>query len=114
MDVAIMGIMIPIISIIGSFITVVYIRKFVHMERMSIIEKGLDPKIFKSDKVEPGPLRWSLLLIGSGIGLLLGHWLDRAFYMEETGYFSMLLIFGGLGLGVAYLIEDKRSRNKLN
>ncbi len=110
----IFGMMIPIIISIGAFIMVVYIRKFENMEKMLIIEKGLDPTLFKSAKSWPtsGALRAGLLLIGAGLGLLVGHWLDRAFDMEETGYFSMLFIFGGVGLLLAYLIEEKKLKEQ--
>jgi len=32
------------------------------------------------------------------------------FDLEEVAYFSMIFIFGGLGLGLAYLIEEKKAR----
>jgi len=112
MDVAIMGIMIPIISVIGLFITMIYIRKFQNLERMAIIEKGLSPDLFKQESSTAGTLRGAMLLIGAGLGLLLGYWLDRSFNMEEVGYFAMLFIFGGAGLGIAYLIEEKKNRKK--
>jgi len=110
MDVAVLGVMVPIIGIIGAFITVVYLRKFQNLERMSILEKGLDPALFKMERSTAGALRASLLLIGAGIGLLMGYWLDRAFDMEEIAYFSMLFIFGGLGLGLAYMLEEKKNK----
>lgn len=109
MDVAILGVMVPIIGMIGAFIMVVYLRKFQNMERMAIIDKGLDPSLFKMERSSAGALRASLLLVGAGIGLILGYWLDRSFDMEEVGYFSMLFIFGGLGLGLAYVIEEKKN-----
>ncbi|NOT77070.1 MAG: AtpZ/AtpI family protein [Cyclobacteriaceae bacterium] len=108
--VPIMGIMLTIIITLGFFIMIVYLRKFQNIERMSIIEKGLSPEMFKKE-AEPTTVRWALLLIGVGIGFLMGYWLDRTFDMEETGYFSMLFIFGGIGLGLAYLHEEKRSKN---
>ena len=104
------GIMFPIIITLGAFIMVVYIRKFVNIERMAIIEKGLNPDLFKTEKSTSGTLRASLLLIGIGIGFLIGYSLDRAFDMEEVGYFSMLFIMGGLGLGLAYMVEEKKAR----
>jgi len=110
MDVAIMGIMIPIISIIGLFITIIYVRKFQNLERMAIIDKSLSPDIFKQESSSAGTLRGALLLMGAGLGLLMGYWLDRSFDMEEVGYFSMLFIFGGIGLGLAYLIEEKKAK----
>lgn len=109
MDVAVIGTLIPIVGLIGAFIMIVYLRKFQNMERMAIIEKGLDPTLFKMERSTSGALRASLLLIGGGLGLLMGYWLDTAFYMEEIAYFSMLFIFGGLGLGLAYIIEEKKA-----
>jgi len=104
------GIMLPIIISLGAFVMIVYIRKFANLERMAIIEKGLNPDLFKTEKSASGTLRASLLLIGIGIGFLVGYWLDRSFDMEEVGYFSMLFIMGGLGLGLAYMVEEKKAK----
>jgi hypothetical protein len=113
MDVAIMGVMIPIIGTIGLFITIIYIRKFQNLERMAIIEKGLAPDIFKKESSSSAvTLRAALLLLGAGTGLLFGYFLDRAWDMEEVAYFSMLFIFGGLGLGIAYIIEERKQAKK--
>lgn len=114
MDVAVLGVLLPIIISLGAFVMIVYIRKFENIERMAIIDKGLDPKLFKRDRnSDPSPvLRWSLLLIGAGLGLLVGYVLDEAFYMNEVAYFSMLMIFGGGGLMIAYMIEEKKGRSK--
>ncbi len=106
----VLGILLPIIITLGAFVMVVYIRKFENMERMSMIERGVSPDLFKKPRFTSGALRASLLLMGIGIGFLFGYWLDRVFYMEEVGYFSMLFIFGGLGLGISYLIEEKKAR----
>ncbi len=110
MDAAALGVTIPIVALTGSFITVVYLRRFSNLERMAIIEKGLDPSIFKKESSTAPTLRGSLLLIGAGIGLLLGYLLDKSYGMEEVGYFSMLFIFGGIGLGLAYFIEEKKAK----
>jgi hypothetical protein len=108
----VLGIMLPIIISLGAFVMIVYIRKFENLERMAIIDKGLSPDLFKRDKKESpsGVLRWALLLIGAGTGLLVGAFLDDVFRMGEVAYFSSLLIFGGLGLLLAYVIEERRSR----
>lgn len=110
MDVAIVAILFPIIGTIGLFITIVYIRKFVNLERMAIIERNLNPDMFKTMQTTSVPLRLSLLLIGIGLGLLVGYALDQAFGMEEVAYFSMIFICGGLGLGLAYVIEEKKRK----
>ncbi len=109
MEVESIAVLIPIVLIISVFIMVIYLRRYQNQERMAMIDKGVDPSLFtaKASSVS-GALRASLLLIGAGCGLLLGYFLDNAFDMEEVGYFSMLLIFGGGGLGAAYLIEERR------
>jgi hypothetical protein len=112
MDAAIIGTLIPIVFMVGLFITVVYVRKFENLERMSIIDKGLDPAIFKRESTAAPTLRWALLFIGAGIGLLLGYFLDRAWDMEEVAYFSMIFIFGGIGLGLAYVIEERKMKSQ--
>lgn len=112
--VPLMGMSIPIIITIGAFFMVAYIRKFVNLERMAIIEKGLSPELFKNEGTISFSLRASLLLIGAGFGFLLGYALDEMFNMREVGYFSMLFICGGIGLGLAYLVEDKKQREREN
>lgn len=108
--VQVLGVLLPIIITLGAFAMVVYLRKFQNMERMMIIEKGLAPDMFRKERMTNSTIRWSLLLIGVGIGFLIGYWLDRSFDMDDVGYFSMLFIFGGLGLGLAYFIEERENR----
>jgi len=114
MEVAALGVLLPIIISLGAFVMIVYIRKFENMERMSIIEKGLNPDFFKRDRGgNPSPvLRWALLLIGAGLGLLVGYFLDEAYRMDDVAYFSMLMVFGGIGLMLAYIIEEKKASKK--
>ena len=107
----VLGIMLPIIITLGAFVMVVYIRKYDNIERMSIIDKGLSPDLFKKERPTSGVLQASLLLVGAGLGLLIGYWLDSAFNMEEVAYFSMIFIFGGIGLGLAYFIEEKKRKD---
>jgi hypothetical protein len=114
MDVAALGVMIPIVAIIGAFFMIIYLRKYQNDERMAMIEKGVGPE-FLNMKGEDNPslsLRMSLLFIGVGVGLFIGYFLDVHFGMEEVGYFSMIFFFGGVGLGVAYLIEEKKLKEK--
>lgn len=109
-----LGVLIPIVAIVGAFIMIVYLRRFENTERMAMIEKGVDPSLFakKQRGNNSGPLRASLLFIGAGLGLLIAYFLDRAYNMEEVAYFSMLFIFGGLGLGLAYLVEEKKIKEE--
>jgi hypothetical protein len=112
MSVEVLGVMIPIVLIIGAFTAIVFLRKYSNQERMALIEKGLSADLIhlKNMNNTSLPLRVSLLLIGSGLGILMGYVLDYTFDMEEAGYFSMIFIFGGIGLGVAYVIEERKSK----
>jgi len=113
MGVEFIAVFIPITAIVGGVLVILYMRKYANEERMAMIEKGVDPSLFtKRERGDSGALRASLLLIGAGLGLLLGYFLDRRFYMEEVAYFSMLFICGGLGLGAAYLIEEKKRQKE--
>ncbi len=115
MDEGYLALMIPIIALIGSFIVIIYLRRYQNEERMTMIEKGVDPQFFNIKKPlnTSWALRGSLLLIGAGIGLLLGNVLEDVFYIDdEVAYFSMLFIWGGIGLGASYLIEEKKAKSE--
>jgi hypothetical protein len=114
MDVAVLGVMIPIVTVIGLFVMIIHLRKYENQERMAMIEKGVGPEFLniRRESNPSLPLRTSLLFIGIGLGLLTGYFLDRSFDMEKVAYFSMTFIFGGMGLGLAYLIEEKKLKEK--
>ncbi len=69
--------LIPMVVMTGMFAMIfgiVYIRS---RENMALIEKGLNPR---TRDVRPRPfinLKWGLLLIGSGMGLLLAYIIDN-------------------------------------
>ena len=108
-----MGILWLMLFTIGTLIMIVFIRKYSNIERMALIEKGENPYQVKQSNTSV-PLRFALLFIGFGLGLLIGYFLDMAFGMEEVAYFSMIFIFGGGGLGLAYLIEEKKAKEQEN
>jgi O-antigen/teichoic acid export membrane protein len=110
MDVSVIAVCLPIFFAIGIVISIVYLRRYDNMERMAMIEKGVSPDIFQRKSSPSAALRSSLLLIGIGLGLLIGYALDRSFEMDEVGYFSMIFILGGVGLGLAYLVEEKKAK----
>ncbi|MTI21824.1 hypothetical protein E1176_12400 [Fulvivirga sp. RKSG066] len=114
MDVAVIGVFIPIVALVGIVITIIYLRRYKNEERMAMIEKGLNPgdldlKSLTDQKTSAiWPLRSALLLMGIGVGLFIGYFLDAQTRMEEVAYFSMLFLFGGIGLAISYMIEERK------
>jgi len=108
----IIAVFIPVVAIVGLVVGLVVWRKYENTERLSMIEKGINPAEFKRERNTSGPLRFALLFVGAGLGLFLGYFLDMVFQMEEVAYFSMLFIFGGLGLLSAYYIEEKKAKEE--
>ncbi|MCB0806811.1 MAG: hypothetical protein KDC05_13525 [Bacteroidales bacterium] len=103
--------------IFGSIVTMVYlgVRK---KERMAMLEKGIDPSAF-SPSMRKGAqsLKYGILLIGVALGILLGKLLaaTEAFrFEEEAAYFSMIFLFGGLGLVIYHFMAKKMFGNDEN
>lgn len=85
-------------------IVYLFVRK---KERLALIAKGADASIFESSK-QPSSLKWGLLFMGIGTGILLGKVL--AVYTtleEEPAFFSMICLFGGIGLIIYHLIANR-------
>jgi FtsH-binding integral membrane protein len=83
-------------------------------ERMAMIEKGVSPKDFMTERRPNsyGILKWALLLVGIGFGLFIGSVLETYTSIpDEPAYFAAALFFGGAGLFAAFLIA-KRAENK--
>lgn len=85
-------------------------------ERMALIEKGADPKLFKSEPrtLNYANFKWGLFMIGVAFGIIFGVLFDEYTRLPEPPmYISMILICGGLALIVAYLLRgrlEKKSR----
>lgn len=77
-------------------------------ERLAMLQKGADASIFETSQKEPSSLKWGLLLVGFGIGILVGKIL--AVYTtleEEPAFFSMVCLFGGAGLIIYHLMVHR-------
>jgi hypothetical protein len=73
-------IFIPIVLFICSAAVVFGLRYMSNKERMAMIEKGMD---FGLSKAQPRPyqnLKFGLLLIGAGLGLFLAFILDNTLF----------------------------------
>lgn len=123
-------IMIPLIigiicaGIYGLF--ELFVRK---KERLAIIEKigdKLDPSAFDAKIGLPrlstnfsfSSLKAGCLLVGVGLGILFGFFLSIVsdangdYEMRSAVYGASVLLFGGLGLITAFVLELKLSKNK--
>jgi len=107
--------MVEILIPIGFFATIfgiVWIAVSArNKERLALIEKGLDAGIFKEagqTHWRYGALKFGLLAIGIGIGLVVANILEVNGIMDdEVAYFAMIFIFGGLGLLSYYKLMGK-------
>ena len=108
------GNLVPIIlfiSFFGSIFGIAYVAITArNKERLALIEKGLDASIFQTQETHGryNALKWGLVIIGVGVGLIMGNIFDANGIMdEEVSYFAMVLVFGGSALLLYYLLIRK-------
>ncbi len=116
------AILVPILISLGAFALAFGLRYLSNKENMAMIQNGMDPKISRPQSQPYKNLKWGLLLMGAGIGLFLAYILDHTLLNygnngfhgrdNEAIYFSLIGIFGGLGLFISYVIEKKNTLNK--
>lgn len=113
------GMMTGILICLGFFAMVFGIVYLYKRERMAMIERGMDPRRYKPRSAPYPILKWALLLMGAGLGLLLANILSRtilktAEYDDDNVaiYFALIAICGGLGLFSSYRIEKKELSDK--
>lgn len=112
--------MIIIVSL-GFFALIFSIFYLQKREKMAMIERGMDPRIYKQQSAPFRYLKWACLLMGSGLGLFIANIIDRTLMTainhnsdpdNPAIYFSLIALFGGLGLFVSYRIEKKETIDK--
>lgn len=118
----VIGVFIPILLGLGAFAMIFGIRYLINKENISMIEKGMNPKLVEKRPTPYRNLKWGLVLLGAGIGLFLAYLLDNfVFYRihnEYAGdanvavYFALIAIGGGFGLITSYRIEKKELLDK--
>ncbi len=102
-------VLIPLTLFISVAIVAIFMRKFLNEERLAAIEKGADPNVFKVKSTNNLALKFGLLFIGVGCGILFGGLIEDYFRNEEVAYFSMIFIFGGSGLFISHRMERKEN-----
>jgi tetrahydromethanopterin S-methyltransferase subunit E len=111
------GALVAISLFLGAFAMVFGIRYFSNKEKMAMIERGIDPGTQKSTPKPFLSLKFGLLLVGLGVGLLVALFTVRGVFHGDLShgeegqsvavYFGCIGIFGGLGLITSYIIEKK-------
>lgn len=84
-----------------------------HKERMALLEYSKDASVFvpKNQRMRSGlgALKFGLVLVFAGTGLLLSYFLTEVLgFPEELAVFSMIFLGGGLGLIAFYQINQKK------
>ena len=80
-------------------------------ERLALVEKGMDAGIFKGECSQLGLVKWGIFLIAIGLGVVAGFALSRAIN-EVVAFFTAILVCGGVGLIVAYVVTTKLMKDK--
>ncbi len=112
-----MMVLLPIFLITGLIVCglIVYYIITKNQERIKLIEKGLNPDegLSISEYRKQTSLKNGVLFISLGLGLLIGHLLTISYDSMDKfiTYLTMLLIFGGIGFLINYMII-KRSSSK--
>jgi len=101
-----------IVAIVFGFTYAVIHLLIRRKERMTLIEKGADAPLFEvKNRPNVMALKLGLLFIGVAIGLLLGSLLVETTTLDDdAAYFSMVFLFGGIGLVVSHFMEKKEIR----
>jgi MFS-type transporter involved in bile tolerance (Atg22 family) len=103
--------LVPITLFIAGFGMIFGIRYLVNKEKMAMIERGLNPNEGRSAPKPFLSLKFGLLLVGLGLGLLVALMTVTLLRITEEDaaavYFGFIALFGGFGLICSYLIEKK-------
>lgn len=109
-------VLVPILIPLGFFAMVFGIVYMYKRENLAMIEKGMNPKIYSA--APHRSLKWGLLLVGAGLGLLLAFMLHHSGIFKvgdddeySAIYFALIGIGGGLGLILSYRIEKKDTQD---
>lgn len=107
--------LIPILVPLGFFAMIFGIIYLQKRENLAMIEKGLNPKEWANRPAPYKNLKWGLLLMGSGVGLMLAYFITQYILLDDENpalWFALIAIGGGTGLIGSYKIEKKELLDK--
>ena len=108
-------VLIPLTIFGGGFAMIFGIAYLRTRENLAMVEKGMNPKEQVNRPAPYKNLKWGLLLMGAGVGLLLAYILDSYVLPRKPDhddtiaflYFALLAIGGGVGLISSYKVEKR-------
>jgi hypothetical protein len=113
-DPRVIAVSIPVVAIIGGLTMIIFLRRYANMERMAMIERGMNPADLKADfshlkRRQKDPhrfLRIACAVVGVGVGLFVGNVLRSFDFLDRGGIVAGLVcICGGIGLLVGYFVQ---------
>lgn len=108
-------VLIPLI-VFGSLFGIVFVYLSTrNKERLALIEKGADAKLFNSGRTYSFGqvvLNLALLAIGIGVGVLIGALFEQGGLEEGVAYTSCIFIFGGIGLMISFFLNRKLAKSE--
>lgn len=116
----ILGIMVPIVAIVGG-LSIAFAGMYMrNRERMEMISRGMDPSKAGTDwsnfqgRRRRSPLRSGLMWLGAGLGLLCGYAFCHGFITDSHNgedqfviYFGFVAAFVGMGSVISHVLEKK-------
>ena len=99
-------IIVPIV-VFAMVFGIVYIS-LRHKERMNLIKNGTNASSLETKGNILGSLKWGLIFIGIGIGIIVGKIIASNINIEEeAAFFSMICLFGGAALMIYYIFAHR-------
>lgn len=115
----ILGVMIPIVAIVGG-LSIAFAGMYMrNKERMEMISRGMDVSQVNWPQRKRNPLRSGLTLLGAGAGVLVAYILCHTIVMDSHPgedhtviYVGTILTFVGLARLLSYLLEKNNPGDK--
>ena len=95
------------ISVFAMIFGIVY-TALRHKERMMLIKTGGQASSLETKGNILGSLKWGMIFIGIGLGIIIGKIVASNTSMEEeAAFFSMICLFGGSALMLYYIFANR-------
>jgi len=95
------------ISVFAMVVGIIYMS-LRHKERIALMRSGVNASNLETKGNILGSLKWGMIFIGLGLGIIAGKIISTSTAMEEeAAFFSMICLFGGIALMIFYIIANR-------